>query len=375
MKKLVKVFLIAIILVGLMFPQICEAIDTCAKAAVVMDVNTGRVLYEKNQNIKLPMASTTKIMTTLVAIEYGRLDDIVKVSRNASYTEGSSIYLKEGEEITVEELLYGIMLRSGNDASVAVAEHVGGSVEEFAILMTEKAKEIGAESTSFANPHGLDNSNHFTTARDLALITSYALKNPTFKQIVSTKRKTITGPPTESWDRTLVNKNKMLWQYEGGDGVKTGYTSKAGRCLVSSATKDEWQLVCVVLNCRPMWDESTALLNYGFDTYDNYKVVDKTVVYDKVDVVKGKKSVVAVIPTNDYKIPLKSDEIDKVVLVPEYENSNIAPIKKGVSVGKLNILIDEKKLGSVSLVYDNSVESNDPKYYFNRIIKMLVNTQ
>jgi D-alanyl-D-alanine carboxypeptidase (penicillin-binding protein 5/6) len=373
MKKIMTFLLVTIIAVTFSFPQVCQAVDTCAKAAVVMDVNTGRILYSKNANTELPMASTTKIMTTIVAIESGKLNEVVKISKNSAGTEGSSIYLQEGEQLTVEELLFGIMLRSGNDASIAVAEYVGGSVEKFAQLMNQKAKDIGALNTSFANPHGLDHPNHYTTARDLALITSYALKNPKFKEIVSTKRKSISGPPTESWDRALVNKNKTLWQYEGGDGVKTGYTSNAGRCLVSSATKDNWQLVCVVLDCRPMWDESSALLNYAYENYENKKVIDMASIYKEIDIKGGKEKTAGVKPTKDLFIPLKKDELTKLEIVPEYKVNNIAPIYKGSNAGALNIYIDKNLLGTVTLEYNNNVESNSPIYYLRKIINKFGN--
>jgi D-alanyl-D-alanine carboxypeptidase (penicillin-binding protein 5/6) len=273
MKRIALVILSVMMMAGCCMIYTFADTGTGAKAAVVMDVETGRVLFSKNPYEKLPMASTTKIMTTLVAVESGKLNETVKVSNRAAFTEGSSIYLKPGEALTVEELLYAIMLRSGNDASMAVAEHIGGSVEGFVEMMNQKAKEIGALNTHFANPHGLDNPQHYTTAYDLALIASHALRNSKFAEIVKTKNKTISGPPHVNWDRAMQNKNKMLWQYEGGDGVKTGFTNRAGRCLVSSATHEGWQLCSVVLNCGPMWEESTHLLNYGFGNYSKQKVV------------------------------------------------------------------------------------------------------
>jgi D-alanyl-D-alanine carboxypeptidase (penicillin-binding protein 5/6) len=344
-------------------------VDTCAKAAVVMDVKTGRVLYSKNPDAKLPMASTTKIMTTLVAIESGKLNEIVKVSNKAANTEGSSIYLRLGEAIKVEELLYGIMLRSGNDASMAVAEHLGGSIEGFVAMMNAKAKEIGALNTSFANPHGLDNPNHYTTAYDLALITSYALRNPKFAEIVKTKRKTISGPPDVDWDRSMMNKNKMLWQYEGGDGVKTGFTSKAGRCLVSSATRDDWQLCSVVLNCGPMWQESTNLLNYAFTSFSKQMLVDSSEIYQQLKVISGKQDIVEIKPSRDFYMPLKQKEIDRLILVPALKFNHKAPIQKGSKAGELKIYLGNEYLGSVDLEYCQSIESNDPLYHFRRIFR------
>lgn len=367
-------FLLAILILTTYCITYVEAdVTTCAKAAVVMDVKTGRVLFSKNADAKLAMASTTKIMTTLVAIESGRLNEKVKVSKKAAYTEGSSIYLREGESITVEELIYGIMLRSGNDASMAVAEHLGGSVDGFVEMMNVKAKEIGALNTHFANPHGLDHPQHYTTAYDLALITSYALRNSKFAEVVKTKRKTISGPPDVDWDRAMMNKNKMLWQYDGGDGVKTGFTSKAGRCLVSSATRDNWQLCSVVLNCGPMWEESSALLDYAFSNYSRHKIVDSNEIYQQLKVLSGKQDIVEIKPTYDFYMPLKQDELDKIVYIPALKFNNKAPIHKGSKAGELKIYLGSKYVGSVDLEYCQSIETKDPMYHFRKIFRSVLN--
>lgn len=343
--------------------------DNSARAAVIMDVNSGRVLYSKNMDEKLAMASTTKIMTTLVAVESGRLEEQVTVSRKASYTEGSSIYLREGEKHKVHDLLYAIMLRSGNDAAVAVAEHVGGSVEGFADMMNRKAQEIGANNTHFANPHGLDTQGHYTTAYDLALITAYALKNPIFADVVSSKKKTIEGPPNENWDRVMINKNKMLWQFDGGDGVKTGYTNKAGRCLVSSATRDGMQLVCVVLNCGPMWDDSAALLEDSFKNYSNVKVVDSNAIFQTVKVKNGKEKLVGVKPAEDFSIALTAGEKDNVKLSAKRNGIAQAPLNKGEDAGMLEVYLDNKLLGTIALEYAESVESSSPFFHLKRILR------
>ncbi|HWR60053.1 MAG TPA: D-alanyl-D-alanine carboxypeptidase family protein [Clostridia bacterium] len=343
--------------------------DTSARSAVIMDVNSGRVLYYKNMDEKLAMASTTKIMTTLVAIESGRLNETVTVSRKASITEGSSIYLRQGEKHTVNDLLYAIMLRSGNDAAVAVAEHIGGSVEGFAALMNRKAAEIGAVNTHFDNPHGLDSATHYTTAYDLALITAYALKNPIFAAVVSSKKKTIEGPPDEGWDRNMVNKNKMLWQFDGGDGVKTGFTKKAGRCLVSSATRNGMQLVCVVLNCGPMWEESSVLLEYGFGNYSNEMIVNKDNIFKVVEVKNGKEKFVAVKPKQDYYVALKAGEKDSIRLAAKDMTTARAPLRKGEEAGRMEVYLDNKLLSTVELEYTDNVESSSPFFYLRKIMK------
>ena len=343
--------------------------ETSARAAVVMDVNSNRILYSKNMDEKLAMASTTKIMTALVAIESGRLDEKVTISKRASYMEGSSIYLREGEVHTVSDLLYAIMLRSGNDAATAVAEHIGGSVEGFAEMMNKKAREIGASNTRFANPHGLDAEGHYTTARDLALITSYALKNPLFSKIVSCKKMVMEGPPDENWDRVMINKNKMLWQFAGGDGVKTGFTKKAGRCLVSSATRDGMRLVCVVLNCGPMWDDSSALLEYAFRNYIKKRIVEKDSIFKVVEVRNGKERFVGVKPAEDFDMALRADEIENVRLEARGLKAAQAPLKKGDHAGKLEIYIDNNLLKTISLEYSEGVESSSPFFYLKRILR------
>ncbi len=241
----------------------------------VMELSTGTTLSENNPGAKLPMASTTKIMTALLICEDCDLDRIVTVPQEAAGVEGSSIYLKKGEEIDVRDLLYGLMLRSGNDSAVALAIIHSGSVQAFVRRMNERAEEIGATNTHFCNPNGLHDDNHYTTSHDLCAITCAAMKNALFRKVVGTK----------SWQgkfRSYSNKNKMLYNYEGATGVKTGYTTKAGRCLVSSAERDGMELVCVVLNEYDMYAKSAQLLDSCFSCYALYKVP-----HEKVFMCKG----------------------------------------------------------------------------------------
>lgn len=243
-----------------------RTVGTHARAAALIDVESGRMLYSYRGDEQMLIASLTKIMTAIVAIEHGQLEDDVKVGPNAFAKEGSSIYLQLGEEMTLENMLYGLMLRSGNDAATAIAEHVGGSEEGFVHMMNAKAEMLGLKNTHFANPHGLDAPGHYSTANDLAVLTAYAMHNPVFKTIVATPEKKADNP-NEKWDYKWFNKNKMLRLYEGADGVKTGYTKKALRCLVSSATRDGQQLVAVTLNDGNDWNDHAALLDYGFNHY------------------------------------------------------------------------------------------------------------
>jgi D-alanyl-D-alanine carboxypeptidase (penicillin-binding protein 5/6) len=242
------------------------SISTNAEAAALIDVSSGRILYSHNGEKSLRIASLTKIMTAIVAIEAGSLSDKVKVSGKAFGVEGSSIYLRLGEEMSLEHMLYGLMLRSGNDAATAIAEHVGGSLDGFVMMMNEKAEQLGMSHSHFENPHGLDSKQHYSSANDMALLTAYALQNPVFRNIVKTP--SITVPNSyEKWDHRWRNKNKMLILYEGADGVKTGFTKLSNRTLVSSATRNGQQLAAVTLNDGSDWMDHTKLLDYGFKHY------------------------------------------------------------------------------------------------------------
>jgi len=250
------------------------ALSTHAAGAALIDVESGRILYSHNGDEKMRIASLTKVMTAIVAIEHGKLPDAVKVTKNAYGKEGSSVYLKLGEEMSLHNLLYAMMLRSGNDAATAIAEHVGGSLDGFVYLMNEKAQWIGMENTTFQNPHGLDAEGHLSTANDMAKLTAYALKNPVFREIVKTQVKRAPNP-NDAHEYTWYNKNKMLSLYEGADGVKTGYTRAAGRCLITSATRNGQQLVAVTLNDRNDWADHARMLDYGFKFFPLKEWVDR----------------------------------------------------------------------------------------------------
>ena len=241
-----------------------DGLDVSAKGAVLIESRTGKVLYAKNAHEKLPMASTTKIMTALLAIENGNLNDIVETDASAYGTEGSSIYLDYEEKISLKDLLYGLMLSSGNDAAVAIAVHIGKGTNKFAEMMNARAKSIGALNTNFVTPNGLHDENHYTTAYDLARITAVAMKSPVFREIVSTQ---YYRAETGAKPRTFKNKNKILWEYDGGSGVKTGYTKIAGKCLVFSAERNGMEVIGVVLNCPGMFDDAKAMMNYAFENY------------------------------------------------------------------------------------------------------------
>ncbi len=327
-----------------------------AESMIVLERNSGRVLNEKNADKRRPMASTTKIATAITVIDnVVDLDRKIRVPAVATGIEGSSIYLEKDEELAVRDLLYGLMLQSGNDCAVALAVTTAGSVEKFAELMNETAKKVGAENTHFVNPHGLHHDDHYTTARDLGKIAAYAMKNATFREIVGTKRYVMPWKDRE-YDRVVVNKNKILSTYEGGDGVKTGYTKKAGRCLVASATRDGMNVVAVVLNCGPMFEDCRRLLDNAFAEY-SCKDVSKAVDLSSVaaSVIDGKKNTARLNMENDLFYPLTEKEYDEL----RFEISDIkhvrAPVHIGDENGKIKIysgnrLLFERKLYSIEEV-------------------------
>lgn len=319
-----------------------ESVSTHAKAAALIDVASGRLLFSANGDKRMNIASLTKIMTAIVAIEHGNLTDKVKVSKRAAGKEGSSIYLKAGDEMSLQNMLYGLMLRSGNDAATAIAEHVGGSEEGFVFLMNEKAELIGMENSHFANPHGLDAEGHYSTANDMAKLTAYALKNPVFRDIVKTKVKTVPNP-NESWDTTWRNKNKMLTMYEGADGVKTGYTKQALRCLVSSATRDGQQLAAVTLNDSDDWSDHRKMLDFGFAKYDLKNIVMKGQEINGTNLTVGQTLV----------YPFAEGEWEQLNKTLVLEDASSANYLLG-SRGKLVVKLDDIEIGAVPVFEKDS---------------------
>lgn len=321
------------------------SMTTSAKGCVVIESSTKRKLYAFNENQKLPMASTTKIMTAITAIENcDDLDEKFEISPKAVGIAGTSLYLRKGDVYSTRDLLYALMLISGNDASVAIAEHVAGSTSEFVTKMNELAKKIGATNSHFANTHGLDADGHYTTAYDLALITSYALENDTFKEIVSTKNIKISNGEGEN--RYLRNKNKLLFTLDGCVGVKTGYTDDAGRCLVSAVEKEGMTVVCVVLNCRPMFEESENMLK---TCVEQYKLYDLTEFYDYnnvVQVLNGRQEYSLLGTCKHFFYPLSQEEIEKLRF--EYIKPEIveAPLSANTEVGKVEIFLGNDLLFS-----------------------------
>ena|SRR5690625_740650 len=328
-----------------------------AHNAVLLDQSSSRILFEKNAHEKTSIASLTKVMTAIVAIEYGELDDKVETSARAIHTSGSSIYLQKDEKMTLEDLLYGLMLRSGNDAAVAIAEHIGGSVEGFVYLMNEKAAYLGLSNTHFANPHGLEDEEHYSTAYDVAKIMQYAMNNEEFKKITSSKS-------YHSKNRTYQwnNKNKLLKIYEEFCiGGKTGFTKRAGRTLVTSSEKENFQVIAVTLNAPDDWNDHMSLYNWGFKHYEPFKLVSKGTKKFKV----ANDEEIEGIIQEDIVFPLQENEIEGIneQIILNDDQNNLE--------GKLSFSINENVLATVNF---ELVKKEDKSFYeqFLSYLKKLV---
>ena len=356
--------LIPILAVGLLLLLPAGALGE-ARSEILIEAKTGRVLYENNAHEALPMASTTKIMTALVALENGDLNDIVTAGKNAFGVPGTSIYLSLGEQLTLEQMLYGLMLASGNDAAVAIAEHIGGSVDEFCRMMTERAAEIGCENTVFLTPHGLPGAGHHTTAWDLAMITREAMKNPTFREIVSTQRATLPWVGHE-YDRALNNKNKLLSTYPGALGVKTGYTKAAGRCLSFAAEREGLELIGVVLNCPDWFDEAAALLNRGFDNWQMVTVLTAGETVREIPVTGGVRDSVRVVAQSDVSAPVAWDAWPDLFI--DLPDALPAGVEQGQVVGSARLVDGGQTLVIVPVIAAEAVPERSFRYGWQRIV-------
>ena len=341
-----------------------EAPETGAAGAVLIEAGTGMVLMAEEAHKKLPMASTTKIMTALVALERCSPDELLTVPDEAYGAEGSSMYLQKGEKLSMRDLLYGLMLVSGNDAAITIAVYIGGSVEGFAELMNQKAKALGALNTNFITPNGLPDDEHYTTAYDLAIITAAAMKLQTFRELVSaTYHRTSTGLVS----RTLKNKNKMLWEYEGGCGVKTGYTKAAGKCLVFAAERNGMLLVGTVLNCPDMFNSAKAMLDYGFENYEMAAILKKGDVVAHVAVGNGMKNALALVAKGDIIIPIQKGANAAFTTRVECPSTVAAPVEQDAAFGRAYVLNGTKTLAFTGLV---AAESVDARNYFEWLKKL-----
>lgn len=329
----------------LFFPLKAQAVS--ARRAYVLDAVSGRILYQKNPEERSLIASTTKIMTALVVCEQCNVLDRMRIPKEAVGIEGSSMYLKEGEILTLQELLYGLMLSSGNDAAVALAIYCGGTVEGFAEMMNDKARNLGLTGTHFENPNGLDSPGHYSTARDLAVLAAYAMENPVF-------RKTVSAKSVKAGERYLTNHNKLLWRVPGADGVKTGYTRAAGRILVSSATRNDRRIIAVTIDDPDDWQDHGKLLEEGFSRFTIQRVVSAGQVVGTLEVAGGLKQRVEVIAAEDFDYALAPEERPQLALPgPGFV---YAPAVEGQDGGYVYVLIEGKAVGKVPVTYGATIE-------------------
>jgi serine-type D-Ala-D-Ala carboxypeptidase (penicillin-binding protein 5/6) len=356
--KLIIFLLIASLIIVNIPQKVDASVSVSAASAVLLEQKSGRILFEKDAHTKRRIASITKIMTAKLAIESGKMNEYVKVSEQATRAEGSSVYLKPGEKIKLKDLVYGLILRSGNDTAVAIAEYVGGSVEGFAYLMNLKAREIGMLNTHFSNPHGLDdNEDHYSTAYDMAVLMRYAMQDKTFKEISGTKVYRAANP-TEDWDRVWKNKNRLLTKYKYTTGGKTGYTKRAKRTLVTTAAKGDMSLIAVTLNGPDDWNDHISMYESGFKGFDMAEVLSK----GKIDDVKIKSYKNHLYVKKTIVYPVTSEEMDLFSIkyklnkpVEKFDNDQ----KTEEIVGKAEVYLDGRVVQETPIYYQNVPEKKE----------------
>lgn len=355
-----KIFVLSFVIFS--FVNFCFALDISAKSAVLYEPETETVLYAKDSETKREIASTTKIMTAVVVLENSDVSEMIAVPKVCVGTEGTSMYLKEGEKLSVSDLLYGLMLQSGNDAAIALAYHTGdGNIEKFVDMMNATAKRIGMKNTCFKNPNGLPAEGHVSTAEDMARLAAYAMKNPIFAKIVSTKSVSVAG-------RSLTNHNKLLRIYEGACGIKTGYTRAAGRCLVSGAEKNGMRLIAVSLSAPDDWNDHIKMLNFGFDNFSVIKTSQYGDLPAEVDVVGGTQASIQIVSKEEKAFLCKksdTDEICREVFLPRFV---YAPITRGNVIGEVRYTLNGELLERIELVADTSVEYFEEPTMLERIL-------
>ncbi len=361
MKKIIIKLIVGITII---LPIKIKAISTSATSSILMDIDTNRIIYSNNIHNIRSVASISKIMTAIVAIENANIKDKVTIGDEIDKAYGSGIYIKKGEVLTLEDLLYGLMLRSGNDAALAIAKYVGKDVDKFVEMMNEKAKKIGMKNTTFNNPSGLDQEDgNYSTAYDMAILMSYAYKNENFKKITGTKKYNLkTNKNVYSW----TNKNKLLRTYKYTTGGKTGFTEKARRTLVTTASKDGLNLVAVTLNDGNDWNDHKNLFEYGFKNYKNYKILTKGNfnVYD--DYYYDKYNLYI---KNDYSYILKKNEKSNIIV--KVELNKVRKIKNNIKVGVANIYLGDKKIHEENIYISKKEIKKDG--FFNKIKKWFKN--
>ncbi len=372
-KKLFVIFLFILVIynnINVSYASVINKnyVDIQVPAAVVIDFDTGRVLYDKNGDEKRKMASLTKIMTSILLVENCDMEEQIEVPKKAAQIGGSTVGLKAGDTVTAKSLLYGMLLPSGNDCAYTVAIHLGGTIENFAKMMNDKAKVLGLTSTNFVNPHGLDNENHYTTAKEMAYLTRYALKNPYIDEAVKTKSITINFG---SFTKTLNNTNSLLRTYEKADGVKTGFTNGAERCLVSSATDNDRRYICVVLGAtttKIRFNTSKLLLEETFKKYKTMDISNYLKFYINVNVVKGKIPNYEESINDNMSYPLTSEEYDSIYIKQDIVQSLEAPVAAGTKIGKVEVYLENEKLYEKEIFLKENIYKKNIMDYINEAL-------
>lgn len=361
------IILIAIFVSSFKISVMAKETNSIAKGMVVIEGYSGDMLYSKNEDLELPMASTTKIVTAIVAIENSDdLDEKFVISEKAIGIEGTSIYLKSGEMLSLRELLYGLILASGNDCAIAIAEHIAG-LDNFVGLMNEFARNLGLKHTNFKNPHGLDEDGHYTSAYDLGMMTAYALKNPIFREIVSTERMIIEKNDLYQ-ARYLKHKNRLLFTDENCIGVKTGFTDNAGRCLVNAHEENGLQIISVVLNCQPMFEECDRLTKLAMSEYMMKEFVLPYNFVSNVEIEKSPKTEIGIITIGGFKKPILKSEENEYEVKYILPDRLVAPIDLNQGVGSVQVLYKGDVIYHGELITIEDAQNNDMKYLFDSII-------
>ncbi|MCF6465354.1 D-alanyl-D-alanine carboxypeptidase family protein [Clostridium sp. Cult2] len=383
MKKIILIiFLLIFVTYSISF---ADSLNLSGEGAILIDSDTGQILFEKNPHMKLHPASTTKIMTGILAIENGNMGDIVTVDEEVvSLTKGSHIALEPGEQLKFVDLLNALLIESANDSALAIAKHISGSIDEFVELMNDKAKELGAIDTHFINPNGLSDERHLTTVYDLSLIAQYAMKNDTFREIVSNYTYTIPVTNKKDEERYLKSANRLLYsnqkidvngkavpiKYEGINGVKTGYTSEAHNCLVASAKRGNQNLIAVVLksNGHEVFSDIHKLLNYGFNNFEKVNVATKNIFVDNIEVKEAINPIVAGIIKEDLPLSIPKGSLDRIDRKIFVNDEIEAPIEKGQVLGKVEYYLQDELLGQADIISTLDVERIPPISIFRRIL-------
>jgi len=364
MKKFIA-YLLMLALFMCFIPVYGYTPEITTPSAILIDAKTGKVLYEKNSDEKRYPASTTKVMTGLLAAEHGKMDEVVTIGKNPPLIEkgSSQIYLITDEQLTMEQLFYAMMLESANDAAVAIAEHISGSVEEFAKLMNSKANELGAINTNFVNPNGLHDDNHYTTARDLSSIARYAMTLDKFRGAVKEVKYTIPETNKQEERNYITNTNKLIWKtydkyrYEYAIGIKTGYTAKSKQCLVGGAKKGDLELISVVMGAegQNVYTDTVALFEYGFENFQNVDILKKDQIVTAASV-KGSEEKINLLASEDFSIVLSQGERDKVKTEIRIKDDIERPVKKGEVLGEMLVYENEKEIKSIGLLSSVEIE-------------------